>query len=124
MQKNAQKPASPQARQAQRPAMQAAPRPQQWQQPQHPARPQQKPQQDFATKQHGRMFALPKAAPQLVSDDADPTVRRSAFSRPSIANDVSDDEATQMHDRSGERVLPQQENVIPLKARRAAGGRR
>jgi ABC-type dipeptide/oligopeptide/nickel transport system ATPase subunit len=133
-------PQAPMAPQGQRPAMQVAPRPQQWQQPAHPARPQQQqpqqgqqqrpqqqPQQRQPTPQQlartAQVVALPKGPARLVSDDADPTVRRDAFSRPSIANDVGDDDATVMRG-SGERALPHAENVIPLAARRAAGGRR
>jgi ABC-type methionine transport system ATPase subunit len=99
---------------------------------------QEQPPQQRQQRQQAQVFALPKAPATLAkSDDADPTVRRGAFSRPSIANDVADDDATVMrkssehakYDRSGERIIPQQEddatrNVIPLHARRAAGGHR
>lgn len=138
-------PMAPQAQpQMQRPPMQAQRAQQQWQQPQHPARPQQKrqapqaqrPQQQQPTPQQHAFYALPKAAAKFIAnDDADPTVRRSAFSRPGSspsAENVSDDDATilrqsseqERYERSGERHAPRHENVIQLAPRRAGGGHR
>jgi ABC-type multidrug transport system ATPase subunit len=109
-------------------------------QAQRPAMRAQQLREDLQTKPQGRpqrgqgqVFELPKAPAQISNDDADPTVRRSAFSRPSIANDVSDDDVAALmrgsnehpeYDRSGERVVPRGENVIALAARRVVGGGR
>ena len=62
----------------------------------------------------------------VANDDADPTVRRDAFSRSGEHVHGDEDRTVAKHDRSGERVVPRHENqnVVQLAPRRAAGGRR